>query len=206
MITMYVDGGQIRALDLFKTNSKPADRKDLIVSWGIIAHYNDTSVELSGVKRVPQSVNAYHEVFAFIEAVIYAYSHGFDASQIICYTDDELTGYSNYHIHVGNYSPRRQSLIDRTKFICDQFYTEDVFDMVMKCYHDSHMVKVKGHDKTIYNLRCDYLANYARRSLKPVHVTMKSFESWIDEGFITYLDCNTVTKWFAPFANNESFK
>jgi hypothetical protein len=73
-------------------------------------------------------------------------------------------------------------------------------------------MKVKGHARSIYNLRVDFLSSLARASHLGKHMEVTPFEDWIDAGFNYYppgpawripMALVEPSTWYAPFTGPQ---
>lgn len=187
-IQIYVDGSATKMGKVFQ------------IAWGFIALHNDQSIEVMGrlgkLHPSPQ-----HETIAFIEAYLYAKSHGFAAENMSFFTDDEMIGHAQFFLHPGN---KRQDSAAHIKGhltgVCRQHFptVPDLRNELVHCLQTSRFTKLKGHRNTVYNLRADYLAKMARGD-EPI----KSFEEWLAQGHLAYT-ADGPFKWLSPFARMQS--
>lgn len=181
-----------------------------VIGWGIIAQHNGTLKELTGNREVSQHYKNLHEMFAFVEAVLYAHKNGLQPHEVSFYTDDQALVYSaNYHNVVSwgetfDISPRmRQALDDVAKF-----YPDGTVELVLSFFEHSHIVWVKGHAGNFMNMRVDHLAKRAMRRLKSrtskhkIHndrIKIVPFFEWFKDLVATMV--TTMKRHFIPFSD-----
>lgn len=197
-IVMYTDGGcgQIEG---------SRGKRHRIWSWGIVALHDDTHVELHGARRVPVGVDGRteHELVAFIEAVLYAQSHGFSPECSSYYTDDEFVGYCAFRASSSSSirSCQRQAVLERINDVCLRWYDIKTFYYLLETFDKSRITKVKGHSTIVNNLRADYLATWARLIEGPT--STKRFLSY-DEWLNSHHTIQFWRRWVAPFTNVDT--
>lgn len=146
-----------------------------VIGFGIVCLDNDTHTELSGVVSTDNTqLGHYHEEFAMVEAVMYLHRRGFQPENCSIYTDDQLAGNANFHLHPENYSGTGDIIRARYQKLCEVLYTNEVYDIVMKFLTHARLTKVKGHSRIVYNLRVDYVAQCATSNLPA-----NNFNEWL---------------------------
>lgn len=149
MAIIFVDGSAFR-----KTR-----QKQNWVGWGVRAHFNGTSLEVSGSMLVTRDLKGTYEIIAFIEGLLLMTNRGIPLDEMSFYTDDSMVGYAHEFLHPDNFSATRAMVITtRIKLVCDALYTSSVFELVLECLRKSRFTKVKGHSGIVDNSRVDYLA------------------------------------------------
>lgn len=195
---VYMDGGSARH----------HQSKECLLSWGMVALTGDQSIERYGCHaRVEPKHSGYHEKVAFVESVRFLRESGHKPFELTFYTDDSAVCDVNRSYVLADKLPQSNT-ISRLKDVCATFYRGEK-DLMYHCLNylkNSRFVKVKGHDKTVYNLRCDALAVHARNwaigNLSP----LLSFEEWLHDGFTFYAPDrerpgeNKLNYWYAPFS------
>lgn len=180
-----------------------------MLSWGIVALTGDQSIELHGCHSwVSPKHSGFHEKIAFVEAVRYLVPSGHMPHELTFYTDDSaVCDVNRSYVLRGNHHGS-DTTISRYKTVCKAFYPNEpeLFEQCMSYIRGSRFVKVKGHSKTVYNLRCDALAVHARQwaigNLSP----LLRFEEWLHDGFEFYTPDddnpgeNKRRFWYAPFS------
>lgn len=133
-----------------------------MISWGIVALYDDTEVELSG-KRTACNLGQKHEIVAFFESVLYAHSHGFAPNQTTIFTDCDSLGRMAVSLHPENYISQRMSDL---RLLCAvaKDYNIDVLNLVITYLLEAHVQFVTGLNRGLYHARADYLARQIRKS------------------------------------------
>jgi ribonuclease HI len=189
---IYMDGGSQR--NAFMPGS-------FILSWGLVAHYTDATYERHGcIGDCPPYLQGSHEKLAFIEAVRFALSLGADPDDITFITDDGSVCDANRMFHKHGNLVRSDATVQKITEICNAYFDKTLKEFCLKFLARARFIKVKGHSKTVYNLRCDHLARHARNwelgDLSP----LLPFEEWLHDGFLFY-DKKLIKKtWFVPFS------
>lgn len=190
---VYMDGGH---------QTHEHNKRLCMLSWGIVVHHNDTTVELHGCKtHMPEHFKGCHERLAFVEATKHVQSQGVSAENVSFVTDDATVCDYNLAFLRTEKVDKTHVTYERLARLCRELYDQATFDFMLECLTKSRFTKVKGHHKTVYNLRCDDLSSYARRVAKGDLTPMQSFEDWLHDGFHYYDKTQQVQRWYAPFSN-----
>jgi len=194
-IILYCDGG----------SKIISAQKRAILSWGIVALFNDEHHEHFGHTTVHLNESGFHEMFAFAEAILFATSLGYQFHEMTFYVDDELIGYNQFFLHEGNGNgTRREMFIERIKKFCTKHYGKTVFLGMMKCLARSRFVKLKGHAGTVYNQRADYLAHHARKVCEGRMKDPTDYITWLKAGFQRWNSDGKAYRLYIPFANVDN--
>lgn len=196
---LYMDGGSARH----------HQSKECMLSWGIVALTNDVATELHGCHtRVAPKHSGFHEKIAFVESVKYLMGEGHEPHELTFYTDDSAVCDANRsYVLTGNHH-NSSTVVERLKGVCKAFYQaeKDLAEHCLRYLRGSRFVKVKGHARTVYNLRCDALAVHARNWANGNLSPLLSFEEWMHDGFEYYAPDPDNPKenkrfyWYAPFS------
>lgn len=219
-MVIYLDGGSKR-----QSNST----KRWVLSWGLIVHYQDQTHEIKGALiDILSEFSGQHENLAFLEAIKFAKSNNVAPEAIAFVTDDSAVCEVNkWAREFGKLDPNSKT-IQRLKSLLiylkePQGYDDELFAYMRECLQFGKFTKVKGHARTVYNLRCDELAVNARNWALGDLTPLLSFEEWLHDGFEYWVqrevdvevpsqDPNgtpTVTQevisvrkfWYAPFSD-----
>lgn len=202
-MVVYMDGG---------SQVQPGTKKYLL-SYGVVAHFNDTTVELHGaLTDVIQSLSGSHEHLAFVEALRHAKAHGLAPQEIAFVTDDASVCDVNTFARNFNRIDLEHNTLKRLKKILEYVMpTDELHQYLLDCLMHSKFTKVKGHARCVYNLRCDALAVHARNWAKGDLSPLLPFEEWLHDGHLYYVaevddagnkTGNNVAKlWYAPFSD-----
>ena len=184
-------------------SAKHHSKRDIYtISWGIVAHLNDTTHEVSGAHdKVGQFFNGSHELFAFIESVKFMMSHNIDYKTVAIFTDDASVCHVNLMYVKYNTMDHTQKLTQQLAQICKKFYNAEILEQCFECLKNARFEKIKGHRTIVYNLRADELARVAREVTRGNLTPILSFEEWLNDGF-KYYDCDGVMqRWYAAFSD-----
>lgn len=201
-MVVYMDGG---SQAIFAT-------KKFILSYGIVAHYNDTTAELYGALEVPGSLSGSHEHLAFVEALRHAKALGLAPEEIAFVTDDASVCDVNTFARNFHRIDLEHNTLKRLKKLLEYVMpTDELHQYMLDCLFHSKFTKVKGHARCVYNLRCDELAVHARNWFKGDLSPLLPFEEWLHDGHLYYVaevdeqgnkTGNNVAKlWYAPFSD-----
>ena len=161
-IILYTDGSHLHnhKHGFFNKDSKQ------VVGWGIVAHHNDTTVEIQGSRTIQAKQIGHHEYIAFIEAMLYAKSHGYKNEEMSFYSDEQQLSEIVTLFHPDNKSKKStvNKVKNRLRYVCNQFYKTSIYQDVVDCLCTAKINWVKGHSDTLYNKRVDYLAKNAAKS------------------------------------------
>jgi len=192
---IYMDGGS-------QKNPHVASR--FVLSWGIVAHYNDETFERFGCfADCHPFLQGSHEKLAFVEAVRLALELGVSPGEITFITDDGSVCDANRMFHKFGNLVRSEATVQKITEICNAYFNRDLKEHCCRFLRLARFIKVKGHSRTVYNLRCDHLARHARNweygDLSP----LLSFEEWLHDGFLHH-DKKTMKKtWYVPFSEMD---
>jgi ribonuclease HI len=197
---IYMDGSSVRV-----TNTRK--QKDWLLSWGMIVQHDDETVEQHGhVENVGSMYRGFHEMLAFAEAVRYVKHKKVPFKDVSFFTDDEWVVKAQFVLHPHNYCESRATEVKaRVMQFVNQFFPSTLYDDMLACLREARFTKVKGHEDTVYNLRVDYLAAYARKLKMGMDEEFQHFEQWLANGFKFF---NTKLQrydvWYAPFASSTN--
>ena len=196
-IIVYMDGGSQKADGPFKHR--------FVLSWGLIVHHQDTTVELHGAKdQVHQEYSGSHEHIAFVEALRHAMTHDIAPDELAFVTDDSSVCDVNHWARVFGRLDLTSNTIKRLLNLVKYLGFDSSMDAYMlRCLEWSKFQKVKGHARTVYNLRCDELAVHARNWVKGDLSPLLPFEEWLHDGHIYYDKEQNRKTWFAPFSDQH---
>jgi ribonuclease HI len=173
MITIFMDGSAIK--------QDPA-KHEYVLSWGMVANHDDQTTEKFGhFNNVPMNYNIFHETVAFIEAMRYAKGRGFAFNEMSFYTDDLLLTHAGFMLHPGNFVATEDvhRLKKNIARLCTRYYDDATYCDAVECLSTARFTKVKGHQRTIYNLRADYLARHAHQLVLETADPLLPFEVWL---------------------------
>lgn len=200
-VIMYIDGSQVQ-------HKRHANESTKFVNgWSIIIHSEGQSQEVMGASEIRQSDIGSHEFFAFVECMKVAKEKGYEPKDISIYTDDEVMAYIDFNLHKDNYRRGFLMQVDKWKYLCKRYYTEETLDEVLEFVRQVRVNKVKGHAQCVDNLRCDYLAKYAAKSKlhgKAYNAKFLTMDEQLKKGFIFYDNSQTAQVWHPPFVKNVS--
>lgn len=173
-----------------------------LLSWGIVVHHNDETTELHGCKtHMPQNHSGSHERIAFMETVRHLMTLDVTPQEVSFYTDDSSVCDINEIIRRSKRLPQDHTTIQRFKKLADEYYDAETFAACMSYLMHSRFTKVKGHSRTVYNLRCDELSCHARRWALGDLSPLLPFEDWLHDGFLYYDREQQPQRWFPPFSD-----
>lgn len=177
---IYFDGGTS------VSQAPQASNRIASISWGIVAHANDTTHEINGLVTRPAPIvsTKYHELVAFVESVLWASHNRYGPNDCSFYTDDQLLHQSQFFLHDQQSKvsrTQRVSLTTQLRFVVDEFYgsMSGLMNILMLYLSEARIMKVKGHADCVYNCRADYLVRQARQKSS----TILPFNSWLS-GFL----------------------
>lgn len=171
------------------------------VAWGIVIDHQGELTEIRGSRTVnTKDMSGCHEVVAFIEAALYLLSHQIPPDEICFITDDSLTAIGSQATVANGWcstglNVSLENCLRKVAGRCG-FYTKDVVNSVRPYLERSRFIKVKGHAKTVLNLRCDYLAEKEAIIQRGNKANIKPFLEWAADGFRRW---EGEEKWWAPF-------
>lgn len=218
-MVIYLDGG----------SQKQENSRKCVLSWGLVIHFQDTTVELLGAETdILSEYAGAHEHLAYLEAIKYAKSKGVQPENIAFVTDDSsVCDVNKWAREFGKIDPASKA-VARLKalhaYLKDQCnFPDDLMVYAKSCLQYGKYQKVKGHARTIYNLRCDELAITARNWTKGNVTPILPFEEWLHDGHEYWVQREvdvrvagpdpetppTISKevisvrkfWFAPFSD-----
>jgi hypothetical protein len=205
---VYLDGG------VAKVQRKPFNGYAL--SYGVVTHRHGELVELYGCTIVDGRFGDYHELMAYVEAVRYVVSEGVPPNQVNFVCDDFDLFRAFHSAHPENYNPTAfAKYSDRLRKYCAEFYDDATVEQCIKYLKGANVMKVNGHCFCMNNLRCDYLAAYARKVEVEGTAEFRTFNEWLKQGFVQYVgpefngnreiqrndNGDLYFKWYAPFAD-----
>lgn len=180
-------------------SSSKIKHEHYVVSWGIKIEHSVHGCEIWGTQEVDWRLHGCHESFAFIESVVQANARGAKPEEVVFYTDDEAVAYGAYDRSTGWEFNGRKADFDHRLNLLSGFYSDETLNLVREYSLKSRFVKVKGHKKTVNNLRVDYLAAQAKRTKLGACEPFQDFETWLGDGFKQWTD-GTPSVWYPPFA------
>jgi hypothetical protein len=189
-LVMHIDGSGIHK------------GKSLVFGCGIVAHHDGVEVDVHRAIAVPKKLDGFHEMAAFVEAVLYAKAIGFAAEQVTVYTDDQAVGYANGSLHPGNYNMvRAEALRTRLRLLTNLLYDDEVYETALYFLQHANILKVKSHCFLVYQERAHYLAfECARHTASGTSGQPLPYESWLQRGLSYYISpAEPQQIWFAPF-------
>ena len=175
------------------------------VGWGIVAHFNGTTEEISGCRQVPWGFDGFHEHIAFIEGVLFARDKGFAWQDISIYSDHDIIPYAQLYMHKENFmTGKRWILKDQLFAVCCQFYQSYVtYKKLRNVIKKGRVGHMKGHERNIDMNRADYLARFGLKKIFDCNYMQEPLDHtrWLKIGFNYYDDNRTQHTWYPPFAN-----
>ena len=174
------------------------------LGWGIVAHYDGVTAELSGNRSVPQFLFGAHERVAFVEGVLFALSHGYTFEEMVFFTDDDVIPYAGMYLHEQNgMGINRSKVEERFRTLCRKLYSDEVCERVLECMRRSRFHKVRGHRYIVDHNRADYLAKKAmKRGLKGNSEEVLDYQTWLSQGFLFWINTQEARTWFPPFVEH----
>jgi ribonuclease HI len=170
---IYFDGGIS-----FPSNTKNLPK----VSWGIVLHTNDDTIEHSGCIEYGcgNGTMQYHELIALFESVRLVYINGLLPDECSFFTDDRMIASAGFHLHEANGSTKmRLTILAQLSTVANIFYKHipNILDVVIEYLLEARFTKVKSHMGVVYNCRADYLVRQARtnKPLMKLDTWMRSF-------------------------------
>jgi ribonuclease HI len=192
-MVVYMDGG---------SQAQPGTRKYLL-SYGVVAHHNDTTVELHGaLTDVPSALSGSHEHLAFVETLRHAKALSLDPVEVAFVTDDaSVCDVNTFARNFGRVDVEHNTVKRLTNLLVYMNQKEDLYQYMLDCLFHSKFTKVKGHARCVYNLRCDDLAVHARNWAKGDLSPLLTFEEWLHDGHGYYDRDQQFQRWYAPFSD-----
>jgi ribonuclease HI len=179
-MVIYLDGG---------SKQQPNAFKRWVLSWGLVVHFQDQTHELKGAMLdILSEYGGQHENLAFLEAIKFAKFHDVKPENLAFVTDDaavcEVNKWAREFGKLDAGSKTVQRLKSLLLYLKDaRQYDQELFDYMLGCLQFGKFTKVKGHARTVYNLRCDALAVNARNWAQGDLTPLLSFEEWLHDGF-----------------------
>lgn len=174
-----------------------------VFSWGLVFDDGDTVTEINGARKVNHpGLNGTHEVQAFVECALYCLSHNIPPEDVSFTTDDEITSYGSKATVANGYSNTSYSLVLNEmldRLVSRHAYDQVTIDSVRPYLDRSRFTKVKGHSDTVWNLRCDYLAQVASKAARTGIAHLSSVQAWAKQGFVRYVSNGKSKTWFPAF-------
>lgn len=174
-----------------------------LFSWGLVFDGGDVVTELNGVRTVKHpGLNGTHEIQAFVECALYCVSHNIAPEDVSFTTDDEITVYGSKATVANGYAVTSHSIVLEemlVRLVKHNVYDQTTIESIRPYLERSRMTKVKGHSNTFWNLRCDYLANVAAKSVQNGAANLESVARWAKRGFVRYVSPKKSTTWFPAF-------
>jgi len=157
------------------------------IGWGIVAHFNGTTKEISGFSTANRESMGYHEYCAFIEGMLLGLDYGFRYEDMSFYSDFHPIAYANMAMHDDNAMfTHRDRVLQSFQAACMEFYGMKIFRQVQNCLKHARISYMKGHDRFVEMNRADYLARYAMKTglgLNVKNFPCRSFNDWIRCGY-----------------------
>lgn len=184
-MNVYFDGSWVPVSSETKTIVEGGDAA--VFAWGLVFDHPSGLVESSGIRFVEHTkLNGTHEVQAFIECALYCLSHNIAPSEITFVTDDEVTVYGTQSTPENGcffnaYSDVLNEML--TRLVQYDVYNEKTIESVRQFFRESRFVKIKGHARILWNLRCDVLATNAVKVFCKREVVPTSVQEWVKKGF-----------------------
>ena len=190
---VYMDGSSV---------ANGTSKENWVLSWGMVVHHNDATTEHYGILRgITKQFLGFHEMLAFAEAVHYVKKTGVPFEDVLFITDDEWVVNAQFVLHPDNWCGT-EAVHSRLMMFVNEFYPSTMYDDMVEALKKARFTKVKGHESTVYNLRVDYLASYARKEYHGRHDDFLTFEQWLARGFKYFnLKKRLYDVWYAPFAS-----
>lgn len=183
---------------------KAPQRRIRGIGWGIVAHHDGETHEISGCRPVSWGFDGFHEHIAFIEGVMYALARGFSPSDISIYSDHDLLAWSNMYMHKPNGMMHKRFLIKEQLYaVCAQFYNGYTgYRKVKRVMERGQVHHMKGHRLNVDMNRADYLARFGVKKLFEGDFMQEplKYEKWLAGGFHYYDDDRVQQQWIPPFS------
>lgn len=180
-VCIYIDGSE-----LLYTENNVTMRS---TGWALKAFCEKFDEEISGAVSLPKkqsiSLSGSHEIYAFIQAVLFAINKGIDFENIVLFSDDEKIGYAKTILHKEN--NMKHALTESLRKICTHFFKKDLYDSCISFLEKAFIHKVKSHSMLVYNERVDYLAKCAAKQKAGITgFEVLAEEDWLYRGFVVY--------------------
>ena len=193
-LCMHVDGSRVLS----------DDRSRQGTGWAVVAVHADEHIEESGaISQGRHSVlGGYHEHVAFVQGVLLASRLGVPFERVTIVCDDDVFGYAATALHPENYlGTRRDKLLERLQHTVRNCFDASAFDLTMRAFEKARILKVKGHQRHVYQERADYLARMQARAAAGVaQEPLVGFDEWLQCGLEHYVHHDEPpVRWYAPF-------
>lgn len=196
-VVVYIDGSCVK---------KAA--RTYCLGWASVINAHDTLIEFAGARMANKSSAGLHEIVAFVEAVLYLHSHGYNFSDVALYTDDQTIGYSGFWLHPENYVGHKADNVRMYLTAAVELLNcpDQVVETCLEFLRQARVHKVKGHSRQVYQERADYLARSAANNLAEKPTSVLSFLDWLKNGVPYYSGgtSNSPQWWHAPFCKPET--
>lgn len=195
-IVIYTDGSEVR--------TDVGAGRQYMSGYGVVAHYQNTTIELHGAVLLPSKVSGVHEIQAFLEGMLFALSHGFEYEDMVFYTDCRGVAYCGFYLFPENYVSKVtvERHLEKMQQVCELYYPAGTYEKALECSVKARFVKVKSHSNCVYNQRVDYLAKHGVRSRLGIPSKLFDFETWIDEGLCMHGQDGLAYHWRVPFSSH----
>lgn len=201
-LILHVDGSRVIS----------GDRKEQSFGWAVIALHNDKQLERSGriIDGKISPLSSYYENIAFLNGVLLAHELKAPWEKVSIFCDDMVFGAAPNDLHPQNYRHTNAERIHHAiDVVVEHAFMGDqgVKTLTLQAFNQARIVKVKGHQKHVYQERADYLAKFeARQGARLSYADDKPLpiDDWLKNGLPSYFDvdgqCMHQT-WHAPFVN-----
>lgn len=201
-LVLHVDGSRVLS----------EDRNNQSFGWAAIALHEDQQIERTGkiIHGKMSPLSGCHENIAFMNGVLLAHDLGVTWKDVSIFCDDMLFGSAPSDLSPQNY---RQANAERIHQMLDtvvkQAFGGDKYvkELTLQALNEARIVKVKGHQKHVYQERVDYLARFQARQGARVLAAEDNplpMEDWLKTGLLCYSDVDgqrVQQTWHAPFIN-----
>jgi ribonuclease HI len=186
---LYIDGSSTKVKNTHKR----------LIAYGLVALDGDEHIEEFGSVEVPgEFFGQCHEYMALVEAAKFVHKNNIKPETVSIYSDDEPSCYAGGLFHRHNYKATdAKEFLETLWGFCRKVYDEEIFRITVDLVVESRFTKVKGHARTVNNLRADYLAKYARTK-----EDFKEYDDWLNDGFMKYGSDDRTYKWYPPFTGS----
>lgn len=176
-------------------STRPGE-KSTTIAYGVVVHHNNETHELNGRYDLSLEYVGLHEVVAFVEAMLFAESHGVDPKDVSVYTDDQFVSYAHFYLHPGNYRSKETHSMFGKLHLLDRLYNQPMVERMLGWLGTVRVSWVKGHRLCVDQNRVDHLARKALQRKDVLHR-----DEWVRSGFSLYRDGKPCTV-YAPFSNH----
>lgn len=154
-----------------------------IVSWGVIVHHQGAMHELHGARRHTK-MKPYCEVIALFEAIKFISQFGVTPRDVTFHSDCATVAYGGNALMLkaapaDQYGHALMNLVKDTRGQNKTIYSDHLANLVRLHILRSRFHKVRGHSGCVENLRCDYLARYARKHLVSPEKPFVPYTEWL---------------------------